>query len=61
MGDITAHGGTITIGFPTVLIGEAGAGAMAAAAFQKAAEGAMAVLPVGPCNNCGADHFESVK
>jgi len=26
MGDLTAHGGTIVIGFPTVIIGEAGAG-----------------------------------
>lgn len=26
MGDITAHGGTIVMGFPTVLIGEVGAG-----------------------------------
>ncbi len=31
MGDSTAHGGTITIGFPTVLIGDAGGGGGAGA------------------------------
>lgn len=30
MGDMCAHGGTIVVGFPTVLIGEVGAGGMTA-------------------------------
>lgn len=37
MGDLTAHGGTIMIGCPTVMIGDVGMGAMAAA---------VAVLPI---------------
>ena len=37
MGDLTAHGGTIALGFPTVLIGDAGQGnaLVAAAATGK--------------------------
>ena len=31
MGDLTAHGGSIVIGFPTVMIGDAGSGASVAA------------------------------
>jgi hypothetical protein len=45
MGDMTAHGGTITIGFPTVLIGEmspgggASGGGMAGAATEGGKSG----------------------
>jgi uncharacterized Zn-binding protein involved in type VI secretion len=60
MGDITAHGGNIVVGFPTVLIGEMGAGSGAPEGFKKAAEGGVALLPTGPCDDCGADHFEGV-
>jgi uncharacterized Zn-binding protein involved in type VI secretion len=46
MGDPTAHGGTISIGFPMVLIGEAGAGG---GGSQGSSGGALAgVAPGGP-------------
>lgn len=60
MGDTTTHGGTITVGCPTVLIGETGAGSTAGASFSKAAEGGVALLPTGLCGNCSKDHFEGL-
>jgi uncharacterized Zn-binding protein involved in type VI secretion len=42
MGDLTAHGGTIVIGLPTVMIGEVGLGAIA-----------LAVNPTNSVVNCG--------
>jgi uncharacterized Zn-binding protein involved in type VI secretion len=35
MGDMTAHGGVIIIGLPTVLIGEAGGASVAAGGFKQ--------------------------
>lgn len=40
MGDLTAHGGTIAMGFPTVMIGEMGMGAAVTAAGAMTAAGA---------------------
>ncbi len=40
MGDLTAHGGTIAMGFPTVMIGEMGMGAAVTAAGAMTAVGA---------------------
>lgn len=58
MGDMTAHGGSIVVGFPTVLIGEVGSGSPAAAdAFKAASQSGDSVLPMGPCDNCGEDHL----
>src|SRR5439155_26884479 len=37
MGDITAHGGTIVLGFPTVMIGEAGQGSAMSSASSSGA------------------------
>ncbi len=39
MGDMTAHGGAIVLGFPTVLIGDGGGGAGALASAAAAAAG----------------------
>lgn len=60
MGDLTAHGGSIVVGFPTVLIGESGAASGAPDAFKQAAESGTPLLPSGQCTNCGDDHFEGV-
>ncbi len=56
MGDMTAHGGTIVAGFPTVMIGDAGAGSAAGpvvAAFASAAKSGAALVCKGPCPACG--------
>ena len=69
MGDITAHGGSIFLGLPTVIIGDvgmgspgAGSGSMGAdiqstnpatAAFGNAAASGAALVCKGPCAACG--------
>jgi uncharacterized Zn-binding protein involved in type VI secretion len=68
MGDLTAHGGTIVMGFPTVMIGEtgsggggggggggagAGGGAGPAASFASAAAAGSPLVCKGPCPACG--------
>src|SRR3954469_12275835 len=60
MGDITAHGGSIVVGFPTVMIGEMGAASEASATFSNAAKSGAALIQRGPCRNCGADHVSGV-
>lgn len=57
MGDMTAHGGTIVMGCPTVLIGDAGAGGGSpgppGAAFDAAAKSGSAMVCKGTCKACG--------
>jgi hypothetical protein len=61
IGDMTAHGGNITVGFPTVIIGDSGSGsagaasmaAAAASAFAAAAKSGAALVCKGPCEACG--------
>ena len=64
IGDVTAHGGTIVSGFPTVMIGDVGMGgmvtsdgimnmAMAMGAFRTAAGEGGALVCKGPCEACG--------
>jgi len=60
MGDITAHGGSIFLGLPTVIIGDTGmgspgAGSMGAvvASFNQAKESGAACVCKGPCPACG--------
>lgn len=57
MGDLTAHGGTITLGLPTVLIGEMSPSALApAAAMAMAVPGAAAVVAEMLDQLSGAGH-----
>ncbi len=55
MGDTTAHGGTIVLGEPTVMIGESGSGGAdaVAGAFASAAKTGTALVCKGPCPACG--------
>jgi uncharacterized Zn-binding protein involved in type VI secretion len=55
MGDQTMHGGVISMGFPTVMIGDVGmgSGGAAAGAFVAAAEGGSPFVCKGPCAACG--------
>ena len=54
MGDLTVHGGSITFGCPTVIIGEIGLGAVAtvSGAFFSAAANGMPLVCKGPCPEC---------
>ena len=52
MGDMTMHGGSVVVGFPTVIIGDAGAGASGEAFAAAAASGSPLVCK-GPCPACG--------
>ena len=54
MGDLTMHGGTITTGCPTVIIGEFGMGgaSSAAGAFKAAAADGTPLVCKGPCAEC---------
>src|SRR6476620_8952497 len=52
MGDITAHGGSIVVGFPTVMIGEMGAASDASVTYSNAAKSGAALIQRGPCTNC---------
>jgi uncharacterized Zn-binding protein involved in type VI secretion len=51
MGDLTAHGGTIALGCPTVNIGEVGMGSPISliTAFRKAAKKGTPLVCRGPC------------
>ena len=55
MGDITSHGGSVVLGFPTVIIGDVGMGAagIAAGAFRTAAANGNPLVCKGPCPACG--------
>jgi uncharacterized Zn-binding protein involved in type VI secretion len=55
MGDLTAHGGSITLGFPTVMIGDMGMGSGGAphAAFKAAAAAGTPLVCKGTCPECG--------
>jgi uncharacterized Zn-binding protein involved in type VI secretion len=54
MGDTTAHGGVISAGFMTVMIGDGGSpGVPPAMAFKQAARTAAALVCKGPCDACG--------
>jgi hypothetical protein len=57
MGDQTAHGGVIVVGFPTVMIGDSGSGGASpgtpTSAFNNAAESGAALVCKGPCAACG--------
>ena len=55
LGDPTTHGGIVTMGFPTVLIGVVGMGAagVAAGAFAAAAQNGTPLVCKGPCPACG--------
>jgi hypothetical protein len=55
VGDLTAHGGTIAMGCPTVIIGDVGMGAagVAAGAFAAAAKSGAPLVCKGPCPACG--------
>lgn len=69
LGDNTAHGGVITVGCPTVMIGDSGSGgsgggggggggggaspAPAVAAFKNAAATGAPLVCKGPCAACG--------
>ena len=55
MGDLTVHGGSIVVGFPTVMIGDVGMGAAGAAAgaFAAAAQSGAGMVCKGPCAACG--------
>jgi len=57
LGDMTAHGGSIILGLPTVMIGDAGSGGAnpgpALAAFQNAAASGAPLVCKGPCPACG--------
>jgi uncharacterized Zn-binding protein involved in type VI secretion len=57
MGDLTMHGGTITLGCPTVMIGDVGMGSpvTVATAFQAAAKSGTPFVCKGPCPEC--DHL----
>ena len=60
IGDPTVHGGVITTGFPTVIVGEVGMGrpvtvdpAPPAAAFKNAAKNGTPLICKGTCEACG--------
>lgn len=60
IGDTTVHGGIITTGCPTVLVGDSGAGRSvtvdvgpAAEAFKSAAKKGTPLVCKGPCEACG--------
>jgi uncharacterized Zn-binding protein involved in type VI secretion len=58
MGDPTVHGGVITLGLPTVMIGVSGQGSPLnpgppAAAFRQAAAAGTPLVCKGPCPACG--------
>lgn len=57
MGDMTGHGGSIVLGAPNVLIGDAGTASPSpgapAAAFKNAAVSGAALVCKGPCPACG--------
>ena len=60
IGDPTLHGGVITTGFPTVIVGEVGMGRPVtvdpgppAAAFKSAAKSGTPLVCKGPCEACG--------
>ncbi|MBX7247165.1 MAG: PAAR domain-containing protein [Candidatus Sumerlaeaceae bacterium] len=55
IGDLTAHGGVIVVGCPTVIIGDVGTAnpGTPAAAFHSAAESGAALVCKGPCPACG--------
>jgi uncharacterized Zn-binding protein involved in type VI secretion len=55
IGDLTAHGGTVAMGCPTVMIGDVGMGAagVAAGAFAAAAQSGAPLVCKGPCAACG--------
>ncbi|WP_420382713.1 PAAR domain-containing protein [Novosphingobium sp.] len=57
MGDLTAHGGSIILGLPTVMIGDAGSGTVAATSF---AEAQASMGPVGIEGPAG-DQAETAK
>lgn len=50
MGDMTAHGGMIAIGFPTVLIGESGPGGAGSVQGQTMSAARKAAAPFTECN-----------
>ncbi len=45
IGDMTAHGGVIVVGFPTVIIGDVGMGGMQGATLRAAAKSGAAFCP----------------
>jgi len=45
IGDMTAHGGVIVMGFPTVIIGDVGMGGVQGAALRAAAQHGAAFCP----------------
>ena len=63
LGDTTAHGGKIAMGFPTVLIGDSGSGGGGGGgggspvpvtqSFVEAAQSGAALVCKGPCAACG--------
>jgi uncharacterized Zn-binding protein involved in type VI secretion len=60
MGDLTVHGGSIVMGFPTVMIGDVGMGRPVstdvgppAGAFAAAAKSGAPLVCKGPCEACG--------
>lgn len=53
MGDMTAHGGVIVSGFPTVMIGDGGGGSAQPSPAETPANIAAAVNPTGSTINCG--------
>lgn len=57
MGDTTAHGGSVIVGLPTVLVGDSGgAGSSAAATMSAAKQGAAAFV----CADCNAKARDAV-
>jgi uncharacterized Zn-binding protein involved in type VI secretion len=61
MGDLTVHGGSIVMGFPTVMIGDVGMGSPVstdvgapAGAFSAAAKSGAPLVCKGPCEACGS-------
>ncbi|QDU74218.1 putative deoxyribonuclease RhsA [Bremerella volcania] len=52
MGDMTVHGGSVVMGFPTVIIGDMGGGP-GPASFNAAAANGTPLVCRGPCPECG--------
>jgi uncharacterized Zn-binding protein involved in type VI secretion len=61
MGDPTAHGGTIVLGFPTVLIGESGSGGAMGVASAASAQMQDAIKNLGPAQAQAAAQIVSLK
>lgn len=54
IGDPTTHGGVVSTGCPTVIVGDFGpGGGPVAAAFKNAASSGSALVCKGPCAACG--------